>query len=80
VRLGHARDLRRLKDAADLADVEVEARGGAVLDQAGEVELSRQPFAGRDRDRGPPGTSSRMAPITRSAGAAADSENCSGTF
>jgi hypothetical protein len=54
VGFGHARDLLGLPDAAYLADIEVEDRRGAVLDQAREVELGRQPLAGRDRDRGAP--------------------------
>jgi hypothetical protein len=52
VGLGHAGDLLRLSDAAYLADVEVEDRGGAVLDQAREVELGRQALAGGDGDSG----------------------------
>src|SRR6185437_16494138 len=55
VGLGHARDLLRLQDSADLADVEVEDRGGTVRDEAREVELGRQPLAGGDGDGGAAG-------------------------
>jgi hypothetical protein len=51
MRLRHAGDLLGLADTAHLADVEVEDRGGAVLDEAREVELGRQPLAGRSVSR-----------------------------
>ena len=52
VGLGHGGDLLGFENAAGAAEVGLQDGRGAVLDDAGEFELGRQPLAGGDRDRG----------------------------
>ena len=50
--LGHPGDLLRLQQSADPAQVHLQDRCPAAIEQPGEIVLGGEPFAGRDRDRG----------------------------
>ena len=68
VRLGHAGDQPDLGDPAGVAEVGLEDRGGALLQDLAEAPLGEDPLAGGDRQVGPAGDLGHDVVVLRLAG------------